>query len=158
MRATILFLLFTVAATLSLAAVGDNKLPEEVAKALRSPEKVILYSLEPVEQPSAKDETFHRFKVLGQVELDREQAAVAGGEFQRAVDAWDQVLAACFEPRQGLRITAGGRTYDLLLCYSCHQLYVYEGDNLLAGIGATGSPDILNALLTAAKIKLSTNK
>ena len=29
------------------------------------------------------------------------------------------------------------------------------GDKLLAGIGAAGSPDVLNALLTAAKIKLA---
>ena len=87
MHATTLFLLLTVFATLSPAASGGNQLPAEVAKGLRAPDKAILYSLEPAEHPSLKDETFHGFTVLGRVELDRKQAVVAAEAFQNAVAA-----------------------------------------------------------------------
>ncbi len=139
----------------SPAASTDNVLPAEVAQALRAPGEVVLYSLEPWEQPAASDETFHRFKVLGHTTLDRTQATTAIGEFQSAVAGWDGSIAMCFDPRQALRVTAGDRTYDLLLCYSCHQLYVYQGNKLVVSLGAAGSAKVLNGLLNASKIPVS---
>ncbi len=87
--------------------------------------------------------------------LEQKQTASAIAEFKTAIGHWNGVLAMCFDPRHGLRVTANGQTYDLLLCYACNQLYVYRGDRLVTSLGVTGSPRVLNDLLAAAKIPLS---
>src|SRR4051812_43619303 len=61
----------------------------------------------------------------------------------------------CFDPRHALRVTANSHTYDLLLCYECQQLDVYEDDKRLLHLGATGSPEVLNALLMQLSIPLA---
>lgn len=136
-------------------AARKNELPPEVAQALAAPEKVILYSLEPWDRATAADHTLHRFKILGETELARKQFQIAIGEFEAAVAGWDGRIAMCFDPRHAIRVTVKGADYDLLLCYECHQLYVYRGDRVIAELGARGSPKVLDAMLTAAKLPLS---
>jgi hypothetical protein len=149
-------LLLVLSLVISSPAAGtSNNLPADVEQALRAPDNVILYSLEPWEQPAPSDEALHHVKVLGHAELDRKRAAIAIGEFRSAVSGWDGRIAMCFDPRQALRVTTNNCTYDLLLCYACHQLYVYQGDKRIVSLGASGSSKILNGLLSAAKVPLS---
>ena len=133
----------------------ENKLPAEAEQALRAPGKVTLYSLEPYPPPVPRDKTLHGRKVLGQTELDGERRATAIAEFKSAVSHWDGMIALCFNPRHAIRVTANGHTYDFLLCYECHQLYIYRDDKLLKELGAAGSPKVLNELLSTAKVPLS---
>ena len=132
-----------------------NEIPSEAVEALRKPEKVILYSLEPMERPASAEQALYRYKILGQVELPRSQHAAAIGEFEKAVAGWDQRMAMCFDPRHAIRVTSKGATYDLLLCYACHQLYVYRDGTRIAGLGAHGSAKVLNAMFVAAGIPVS---
>jgi hypothetical protein len=133
-----------------------NDLPEEALQVLRAPSNAVLYSLEPtLGQTQMGDVAFHDFKVLGQTNLDLKQAQLAANVFQQVVKNWDGRMARCFNPRHALRILSGDHTYDFLLCYSCHQLYVYKDDKLLIALGATGSPQFLNELLSAAQVPLS---
>lgn len=148
-------LLLTALVIASPAAGGENELPAAAEQALRAPGKVVLYSLEPWEEPAAKGEVLQGFTVLGRTELDRQQSAKAVTAFQSAISGWDGLMAMCFDPRHAIRVTTAAHTYDFLLCYACHQLYVYENDKLLASIGASGSPKVLNELLSAAKVPLS---
>jgi hypothetical protein len=137
------------------ADLKSNKLPDDVTQALRAQDKVVLYSLEPCGAITARDEKLHDFKILGHTELAPKQAVIATGEFETAVSGWDGSLAYCFDPRHAIRVTSGNHTYDLLLCYRCHQLYLYKDDKFVVGLGATGSPKILNELLRAARVPLS---
>jgi hypothetical protein len=134
----------------------NNNLPVEVSKALSAPDMVTLYSLEPWGRPAVGEEALHEYKVLGHTDLDKNQSAIAIREFRSALSGWDGIIASCFDPRHAIRVTAGNHIYDLLLCYACHQLYVYEGDKLIASLGAAGSSKILNGVLTGAKVPLST--
>jgi len=138
----------------SLAGALHNNLPPDAAEALRAPEKVVLYSLEPVAPPGEKTNNFNGYKILGHVDLVQDQAVKAIVELKSVVSAWDGVVAECFEPRHALRVTAGNHTYDFLLCYECHQLEVYRDGKSIASLGATGSPKVLNGLLSAANIPL----
>ena len=61
----------------------------------------------------------------------------------------------CFEPHHALRVIADGHTYDYLLCYSCNGIVVFEDSKRIADLSISGSPDILNALLTTAHVPLS---
>ncbi|HEV8577488.1 MAG TPA: hypothetical protein VGX68_00280 [Thermoanaerobaculia bacterium] len=132
-----------------------NALPAAAAQALHGAGQIVLYSLEPWEQAGANEEVLYRFKVLGRKELDREQSAKAVAELEAAIAGWDGMVAMCFDPRHALRVKTAVHTYDYLLCYACHQLYVYEDGKLIKELGAAGSAKVLNELLSAAKIPLS---
>ena len=136
----------------------ENKLPAEAAAAFHAPDNVVLYSLEPWSQPTTSDATLQNVKILGQTTLDAKQAVIAIAAFEAAIPPRVSRTAAhalCFDPRHALEVTAHGQTYDFLLCYACGYLYVYRGDENIAMLDARGSPDVLNALLTAAKVPLS---
>jgi hypothetical protein len=140
---------------LSSEARWKNPIPPSAARALSTPADVILYSLEPAAEFDASESQLHNFKILGQAGLDQKQTATAIAEFKKAISNWDGIVAACFDPRHAIRLAANGHIYDFVLCYECHQLYVYEDDKLLKGMGATGSPDILNGLLTSLSLPLA---
>ena len=137
------------------AAKRKNEFPAEVIRALRSSEKATLYSLEPWEKPAANDRTLHRYKILGQADLDRSQTRAAIAEFEAVVSGWNGLVAMCFDPRHGIRVTLGGASYDLLLCYECNQLYVYKDGQLVTRLGASGSAKTLNAMFLALNVPLS---
>jgi hypothetical protein len=136
-------------------ARSRNRLPPSAAQALSAFNTVILYSLEPEEEADASDPRLHYFKILGETELNRKRTATAIEAFKRAISNWDGIIAYCFNPRQAIRVAARGHTYDFLLCYECHQLYVYEDDKLLRVLGAAGSPEVLDNLLTAVALPLA---
>ncbi|MEO6846839.1 MAG: hypothetical protein ABI254_06245 [Chthoniobacterales bacterium] len=151
----LVFLVPRVTATSQFAAgPGNNQLPDSVVKALAAPDKAVLYSLEPLIKAGTGNEMLRGFKVLGETELSKENALIAAKEFQSAVTSGDE-LEHCFEPRHALQVTSGGQTYDLVLCYACKQLKVYQGKKMIVSVGAVGSPKILNNLLTAAKVPLA---
>jgi hypothetical protein len=147
--------LFVISTAFGEEAPEKNEIPPHISKALRAPEKVILFSLEPWEQPTEKDPALHRFKVLGSTELDAKQTVVAIQEFETAVGGWDGAMAMCFDPRQAIQVTSQKRVYDLLICYECQQLYIYENNSSVAQLGVAGSPKILKELLTKSGIPLS---
>jgi hypothetical protein len=141
-----------------LDAVGGvlppNKLPAIAEKAITAPEAATLYSLEPEDynKPGAK---FHQVHILGKTTLSADDARKVGAQFKLAVDHWDGMLANCFNPRHGLRITYQHHVFDFVLCYECHQMEVFEDDKDIADLGAAGSADVLNGLLKAKHMPLS---
>jgi hypothetical protein len=153
MKAPLPFLL-VVTMALPCGACSKNKLHPSAATALSAPTDVVLYSLEP-EGGADASESLHDFTILGRTKLDRERMPTAINAFRAAISDWDGAIYMCFNPRQAIRVTAHNHTYDFLLCYECHQLYVYEDDKLLQSLGASGSPKVLNDLLKTAGIPLA---
>jgi hypothetical protein len=150
-----LVLLATAACLLIFAAHG-NRLSSEAANALHAPEKVVLYSLVPESRRNTNDMTLHGFKVLKHLTLEGKQAAMASAAFESAISQGKNGLQAdCFNPRHALRIMVKDQTYDYLLCYECGALSVYRGNILMETVGAAGSPEVLNLLLSEAKVPLS---
>jgi len=147
----------TLAAAPIRGAEKNNEMPAELNAALNSASTGILYSLEPITEPNPPGPLLHGFKILGRTNLDQKQTVAAVNAFKTAISDCGRASVACFDPRHALRITKGDQAYDLLLCYACHNLYVYRGDKLFTSFCATGSPKTLNGLLTAAKIPLSTS-
>jgi hypothetical protein len=154
---------FLVISILALAATGalqaatpaPNVIPDEALQVLSSPNKATFYSLEPWERPKPGSKNFHSYKILGKTDLEPKAEQVVANAFQKAVADWDGRIAMCFDPRHALQISSGGHTYDFLLCYNCHQLYIYKDDKLLASLGAAGSPKFLNGLLVASHVPVS---
>jgi hypothetical protein len=157
--------LLVLAAVVALAFIGPlitaklhNVIPPDAAQALQTATKGTLYSLKISAAPGPiSEKAFHNCDVLGQTELNEKQLATATEAFQSAVASWNPTggIAACFNPRHGLRVTANGHTYDFVLCYECKQLYIYEDDKNMASLQVGGTPDVLNGLLSAANVPLS---
>ena len=138
------------------AAQYENKLPSDAADALHAPEKVILYSLEPLSTVTTNDNALHGYKILGQATLDGKQAVNAAAAFESAICEKERELEfACFDPRHAIRVKSKGHTFDFLLCYACGHLYAYRDDKMISEYDAEGSPKVLNALLTANNVPLS---
>jgi hypothetical protein len=141
----------------------ENKLPQNAAEALvntvhltlYSLSGMIEYSLNPASSQDDSDKKLYGWRILGKVELDNAEAKKAAGAFQDAVAGWDGLRARCFEPRHAIRLNSNGHTYDYLLCYTCSQMAVYEDGKPISGVGAMGSPDVLNSLLTDAHVPLA---
>jgi hypothetical protein len=135
-----------------------NALPADAAEALRSASEAEIYSLEPYD--SAVDEEadssrLHGYLVLGKAALDPVSSRAAVAEFETAVANWNGLVAACFDPRHGLRTKSNGHTFDFLLCYDCNGLAVYRDGTHVTSIGVTGSPRVLDEMMEALGLVLS---
>jgi hypothetical protein len=68
-------------------------------------------------------------------------------------------VAFCFQPRHGVRLTKDDRTVDLLICFECFRVRVYEDDKQTSGFLTTFHPrDEFNAALIVAGIPLAKPK
>jgi hypothetical protein len=136
-------------------SISDHEFPSEVALVLKAPNKAILYSLEPWEEAGPGESTLHGFKIIGQLNLDRDLEKAVAAHFKAAIATWDGTGAGCFDPRHALTVTSGGKTYDFLLCYECGELEIFSGKRMIADMRARGTGEALNAILSAHKVPLS---
>ncbi|MBL8803929.1 MAG: hypothetical protein JNN27_18135 [Planctomycetes bacterium] len=93
--------------------------------------RVELYALrpEPARLAPAGDRTreFHGYEVLGEAALtDPALATQLARLISRGVAENDGSAALCFNPRHGVRVVRDGHTLDLVICYECMQIYVYD--------------------------------
>ena len=153
------------AAILTALAAGCASSPSSAIKrALRAPEKAVLYSLYPIpasaaippfdsHAPPTNTSKFEGYYVLGQITLNNGQSKKAIASVCSNVHPPPPgVKSACgFSPRHGLEITTRDKTYDLLLCYQCGKIEII-GDDAGGDFELSGSPGFFNKLLDAAKI------
>lgn len=133
-----------------------ERLKKLFAQIFSSPiDSAVLYSLEPWEDPKKGGKKLYRFKILGKTALDSAKAQLAANAIQKAAADWSGNSALCFDPRHALRVSAKGHVYDFLICFECEAVYFYEGGKTVGSSGASGSPESLNSLLTAAHVPLS---
>ena len=157
MRAPLFFLIAVVAMMPSARCRATQALSKEVEAALDSASSVTLYSLEPWTDPDLKVTRFHGYRVLGKTRLDSEAKMQAIAAIQTAISSFVDpgYVAACFDPRHALHITNAGHSYDILVCYQCMDVQVFRDQQSIAWLGAVGSPDTLNALLSKARVPIS---
>lgn len=123
---------------------------------LQEPQTATVYSLEPAQKGEGATD-FHGFKILGEIKLQPENVTEAALEFKDAAESFKDGLAlpGCFNPRYGIRVTKGGKTYDYALSYECSHLRGYDG-NKIYDFDAAGNPKVLKDLFAAANIPQST--
>ncbi|QDK45205.1 hypothetical protein DOM22_08565 [Bdellovibrio sp. ZAP7] len=123
---------------------------------LQEPQTAIVYSLDPTQKGDGATD-FHGFKVLGEIKLNPEDVTEAALEFKDAAESFKDGLAlpGCFNPRYGIRVTKGGKTYDYALSYECNHLRGYDGGKVY-DFDAAGNPRVLKDLFTNANIPQST--
>ena len=130
-------------------------IPTVAANAMRNAETFELLSLDPEIRPDDAD--FHRFKVLGRTVVTE---AATRKRLYRALQSgarWNLPLQAlCFIPRHGIRATAGGATVDLVICFECSQVRVWQGENDVTTFIVGQSPErVFEEVLRDAGVPLA---
>jgi hypothetical protein len=101
---------------------------------LRDGEQFTIYTLlphlGPKGQPDPEKPAFHGYTITGEARI-REAAAQTAilDTLLDAVSASDGRVAACFNPRHGIRVFHQGRFLDLVICYECLHLRVYAAND-----------------------------
>jgi hypothetical protein len=121
---------------------ADNKLPAEAVEILTKPDQFELLSLDPApDKMDTTKEGFHDYKVLGKTQV--KDADTRKELFTSLTKGMEKVetVAACFNPRHGIRATRDGKTVELVICFECHQLLVFLGPEKPTGLLVNGSPE-----------------
>ncbi|MBN9010416.1 MAG: hypothetical protein J0H63_09890 [Rhizobiales bacterium] len=139
---------------LVLAASGfaqdRNKLPDDVATALKKAGELEVYSLN---GDTEEKDGWHGSKVLGKTTVKKGDATKLAETIAKGVTEGDKG-ARCFVPRHGVRAVHGGKTYDLVICFECGWVYVFvDGSDKPTRLMISETPHkMLDKILTDAKV------
>ena len=74
---------------------------------------------------------------------------------EKGMDENKAAKGACFIPRHGIRLVREKKTYDLVICFQCLQICVYEGEKEVGWSLTSQSPaELFNKTLADAKVPL----
>lgn len=132
----------------------ENKLPDAVAKALDKAESLEVYSLD---GERGVEDGWHGAKVLGKttVKMADDKKALVTAVKKGVAEGTGG--ARCFIPRHGFRAVYDGKTYDLVICFECHWVYIYtdKSDKPTVLMISETPQKLLNTILTGAKVPLA---
>ncbi|QJX00690.1 hypothetical protein [Frigoriglobus tundricola] len=152
--AVVISLTFT---SMILAQKPDNKLPDAVVKALEKADALEVYSLG---GQTTEVNGWHGAKVLGQTKVKSAADLTSMTAALKKGVADGDGGARCFIPRHGVRVAHAGKTYDFLICFECHWVYVFtdNSDKPLVLMIADAPQKAFNKLLTDAAVPLAPPK
>jgi hypothetical protein len=91
-------------------------------------------------RPQGPAEDFHEYKVLSRAELtladdERHGSTIAQtvALLQKSMRENSTTVAACFNPRHGLRFATGDGPVDLVICFECLQFHRHDPDGGQSG-------------------------
>ncbi len=110
-------------------AADPPRLPlePELAEALRSSEGLAVYRLmHPIEETEPELERMHDYPVIDRREVTGAAAAGLRDALLRP-ETWGASSAECFMPHHAVVVKAGGKTWDLIICFLCSNVHVWAG-------------------------------
>ena len=124
---------------------------------LRQSDEFIFYSLSG-KFPSDSPNSFHRFKILGQLTIknSRQKSALINALYKAMADGSPLGAAGCHSARHGFRGIKGGRIVDVTICFECYNVYFYDrGERKVGGKDISRSPEkLFNQVLRSAGVSL----
>lgn len=116
-----------VAALLSTASCYlRNKIPTAAGAMLEQADHFELLSLNPHYNQRPAQGDFHGYRIRGTAVIaDRETRKKLISAFQQGVAENQGMIAACFNPRHGIRATRNGKQVDFVICFECAQVHSY---------------------------------
>ena len=139
-----------------LPSTGDP-MPVDAADALRDGSALELLSLDPSYLDIEKrPNDFHNWNTLGSTLVSPADRAKLVDLLIASVPENPGAIAACFNPRHGIRVMHENQRYDFVICFECLQIYWYIGGEKQPTILTSGSPlSAFNDILRAASIPLA---
>ena len=96
------------------------------------------------------------YPILGMMELTGADRATSVNGVYKSITDSNGIVAACFNPRHGLRAQKGTTTVDVIICFECYSLVVNENGERAASIPIMDSaPPVLTKLLNNAGIEVA---
>jgi hypothetical protein len=115
---------------------------------------------EPKRKVSPEQE-FHGYPILGQTKVAlTDQLKTVISTIDESGRHWTGGVAACFNPRHGIRVIKNGESHDLLICYECFSAILFRGSKQTGVIHfatdprLTPRPAYLNGALIRANVKM----
>jgi hypothetical protein len=103
-----------------------NVIPATAAAILEQADHFELLSLNPDQRRKAAEGDFHGYRVLGTAVIsDTETRKKLVSTFKKAVAENQGTIAACFNPRHGIRVTRNEKLADFVICFECNQVQVF---------------------------------
>src|SRR4051812_18898683 len=112
-------LLLTCAVAPALAGCASPRLPAGAGAVLDKADEITLYSLNPDKKEKKPGTGLQGWQVLGQTTLSGEDKKAIVKALNRAIAASDGSVAACFNPRHGIKATHDGKAVELVICFEC---------------------------------------
>ena len=116
--------ILAIALLLGNSGCSNQKLPDSTLAVLEQADQFELLALSPILAKS--DHGFHGYPVLGAAKISQTETR------RRLISALSQsmrdsngTIAACFNPRHGIRATSNGKQVDLVICFECLSFRLY---------------------------------
>ena len=141
---------------LSVGCSNGAEIPADAKAALEKAAEWELYSLDPARQKDPPKDAFHGWKVLGKTTVkDADTRKKLLAALEKGARDNDGTVAACFNPRHGVRVKVWEKTIDLVICFECFSAAVFTGDERTGSFLTTASPQpALDTVLKEAKVPL----
>ena len=157
---------FAVVVTLLAAAGGCDKTSRPAAEdvvtaavaAMGHAGSYELLSLDPTRATTrpAAGERFHGWRVLGRTTVGDPAARARLTDALRAGLRGDDALqATCFNPRHGVRVTDGDKTYELVICFECGNALAVESARGRSFSVSPSPQPVFDDVLSAAGVPLA---
>lgn len=109
--------------------------------------RLLLFSLDPRpgrtgpgKMSGSPETTFHGFSILGSSEIHSHDALTLWNAFAKGVHKSDGDVAACFNPRHGIRFIGASGTNDFVICFECSSVEAYNF-GIWSNFSVTASPE-----------------
>lgn len=103
---------------------------DDLAQVLVEADSWTIYALNPglPLEPSTVEQLMDRWEVRGEAVLhDPKDRARLARSLRAGIKGNDDTVAACFNPRHAIRAESERGVVDLIICFQCLQVYVYDG-------------------------------
>ena len=115
-----------------------NVIPATAAAILEQADHFELLSLSPSYQHKVVKGNFHGYRVLATAAInDPETRKKLVSAFKKAVAENGGIVAKCFNPRHGIRVSRNEKHEDFVICFECYQ--VRMSGEVRGGFLITGS-------------------
>lgn len=139
--------------------------PEEIDEGLNrilsDAQDVEIFSLNPMrsqmEDPAvAALPHFHDYAILDSKRVDgRERARELLNLVYRGIHESDGTVAACFNPRHGIRVHSKDEHVDFVICYECLSMHIHRGEQQDSALTTEGPLAEINGFWVAEGLVLS---
>jgi hypothetical protein len=100
--------------------------------------------------------SFHRWTVLGSIVIsDAPTRKQLNAALKFGTEKGRVFPAGCFNPRHGIRASLGGKTFDLVICFECSGIMIFDGDQSIGSflVSPLAQPEF-DRILRAKEIPL----
>jgi len=126
----------------------EVKYRKNLMEIVKVADSAILFSIDPVKQPRADENTFNQYKVINKKDLSHEDLGQVGKSFlEYMANESQKIEMACFNPHHGLRLIEGNHQYDFIVCFECKKMQIIDADKTTHEFSFSGNPDVLDSIL-----------